>query len=147
MSIRNYSTSIAAEKTASEIQRILARAKVDSTWMDYDPDGTPRALGFALKTPGGRRDFKLPVNVDGMLAVLRADKSIRPQYRDRAQATRVAWRNTKDWIDAQLALIQAGMATIDEVMLPWMLTDADTTIYQRYVEKSYLELEHGEDHD
>lgn len=49
----------------------------------------------------------------------------------REQAGRVAWRTIQDWLEAQLELIENGLASLDEVMLPFRLVDADgTTIYR-----------------
>src|SRR6266478_5746936 len=36
------------------------------------------------------------------------------------QAYRVAWRNILDWVQAQMALLEIGMAKIEEVFLPYM---------------------------
>ena len=41
----------------------------------------------------------------------------------------MAWRILKDWIEAQLAIVQAGLVTIDEVMLPYLRMSADKTLY------------------
>lgn len=42
-----------------------------------------------------------------------------------AQAARVAWRIAKDWLEAQSALIDAQLATLDEVMMPYMVASYD----------------------
>lgn len=47
------------------------------------------------------------------------------------QAKRVAWRVLRDWIRAQLSLVEAGNATIHEVMVPWMITNDGTTVSER----------------
>jgi hypothetical protein len=52
------------------------------------------------------------------------------RYVDMAQARRVAWRITKDWLDAQLALIETEMVPLEQVMLPYMTTDSGQTVFE-----------------
>lgn len=42
----------------------------------------------------------------------------------------VAWRNVKDWIAAQIAIIEIGQVGIDEVMLPYMVDAYGHTLYE-----------------
>jgi len=127
----NYTTTVPVAQTVAECQSILAAAGASSVATDYD-DGQPTGLSFQLKTPHGARHFTLPVDVAAMQAVLvkaRKDGSFESlhasynrlqSYTTREHAARVAWRFVKDWLEANLALIAAKMATIDEVMLPFL---------------------------
>lgn len=45
-------------------------------------------------------------------------------------ATRVAWRIIKDWIEAQLAIVEAGMVDMAEVFLPYQLVNETQTMYE-----------------
>ena len=49
------------------------------------------------------------------------------------QAYRVAWRNILDWVQAQMALLEIGMAKMEEVFLPYM---QQTTSEQTLLGKS-----------
>ncbi len=44
------------------------------------------------------------------MAALKSDRRTSARQRERAQAERTAWRVTKDWIAAQVALVEARMA-------------------------------------
>lgn len=132
MPILNYTTTISAAKTATEVGAILVKAKVASTSTHYDANGDPEGVSFTLNTPHGPREFRLPVNVDGVYAVMKADKSLSGRHREREQSVRVAWRIAKDWVEAQVALVQAGMVTIDEVMLPYLVGVNGQTLYTNY---------------
>jgi hypothetical protein len=55
----------------------------------------------------------------------------------------VAWRVVKDWLEANLALVAAQMATIDEVMLPYLHVDGDRTLWQAYREREQAALTAG----
>jgi hypothetical protein len=143
MPILNYTTTISADKTASEIGRTLAKGGAASVSTMYD-EGRPVGVGFSLATPHGDRHFRLPVNVDGVHAALSRDRSVPARYQVPAQAERVAWRIVKDWIEAQVALVQAQMATLDEVMLPYLLEGGSgRTLYQVYVANEHAALEAG----
>jgi hypothetical protein len=63
----------------------------------------------------------------------------------REHATRVAWRVVEDWLEAQLALIAAQMATVDEVMLRYLHVDEHRTLWQAYREGERAALTAGSD--
>lgn len=147
----NYTTAVPVAQTVGECQDILARSGADAVTVQY-ADRKPVGIGFMLDTPHGPRHFSMPVNVDGMAALLaRADYRDLHQsrqridgYRSRANAERVAWRVVKDWLEAQFALIDAQMATITEVMLPYLMVDDERTLYRAYLDREdALALEAG----
>jgi hypothetical protein len=47
-----------------------------------------------------------------------------------AQAKRVAWRIVKDWVAAQMAIVDAQLADVAEVFLPYAITRTGLTVYQ-----------------
>lgn len=139
MSVLNYTTQIAAAKTIGEVQTLLAKHGANRIALDYD-DGRAVGVTFAIVTAHGPRLFTLPVDVDAMQRLLVAEskagrlkgKSI-TVIRSREQAERVAWRVIKDWLAAQLALVQTEMASLDQVMLPYVHTDSTgRTLYAAY---------------
>ena len=138
----NYTTTIPVTKTCGECQAILAAAGAASVAVHYE-DGQPTGLSFSLRTPHGPRDFTLPVDVAAMQAVLvKADRdgdfaSLKKggKFTTREHAANVAWRVVKDWLEANLALIAAQMATLDEVMLPYLHVAPDRTLWQAYRER------------
>lgn len=147
----NYTTKIPVTQTVGECQAILAAAGASSAQI-YFEEGQPAGLGFSLKTPHGVRDFTLPVNIEGMQRVLDAAErdgdfaSLRKKqgaFATREHAARVAWRVVKDWLEANLALIAAQMATLTEVMLPYLHVDEDRTLWQAYEAREQAALEAG----
>ena len=138
MGTLNYTTQIAASKTVGEMQTLLAKHGAQRIAVDYE-DGQPSALSFFLTTPHGPRAFTLPVNVDAMHRLLTHQSRnrqlsglSRAVATSRAQAERVAWRVMKDWLAAQLALVETEMAGLDQVMLPYLHTDDGRTLYAAY---------------
>ena len=140
----NYTTTIAAAKTIGEMQNLLGRAGASAVAVRYH-DKEPAGLSFTLTTAIGERAYTMPVNVEGVAKVLRHDPKTRNRsaYTSPEQATRVAWRVVKDWLEAQLAIIDANMASLDQVMLPYLHVDGDKTLYEAFRDKELLAIEAG----
>ena len=83
---------------------------------------------FAIETPAGIRGFRLPAAVEGTLRVFQKQKI----KADREQAEKTAWRNVRDWVLAQIALIELCDAEIEEVFLPYLTDNSGKTLYQIY---------------
>lgn len=141
----NYTTNKTVDITVGELSKLLARRGVASISTQYSESGSPNGLAFELRTPHGLRAFHLAVNVDGVHALLRDDPKVKragPRFTTREHAERVGWRVVKDWLEAQLALIDADMATLDQVMLPYLVVDQDgRTLYESYREREQVALE------
>lgn len=140
----NYTTTVPASRTVSEVQALLAKHGAAAVAVHYDDSGEPEALTFVLRTPHGERTFLLPVDVAGVQAALRrmetagrfrASRKAAGTYTSPAHAHRVAWRVVKDWLEATLALVQAGLARTDQVMLPYLQVAPGKALYQAYSER------------
>ena len=132
MSILNYTTTIAAEKTLGEIQAILARHDAKSIFIEY-ANRQPVAVSFLVATRFGDRGFCLPASVDAVAEVLARQSragEVPKRFATRDQAQRVAWRIVKDWLEAQMAIVEAEMVTLDQVMLPYLTEPDGRTLYQ-----------------
>lgn len=144
----NYTTTIPAGKTIGEMQTALAKAGATSIAVHYTA-GSPAGLTFSLTTKYGPQLFTLPVDVPNVQKVLRRQRSAggmsRVKFESSEHAERVAWRISKTWLEAQLALVAVQMATIDQVMLPYMHVGPDKTLYAAYQDQqSVLQLTAGE---
>ena len=143
MSVLNYTTKIAASKTVGEIQGMLAKHGASRIATDYH-DGGPSGLTFSMTTAHGPKVFSLPVNVTAMHKLIMSEQAAGKLrsggisvavLTSREHAERVAWRVMKDWLEAQLALVQTEMAAIDQVLLPYLHVENDRTLYAAYVER------------
>lgn len=144
MSILNYTTSISCEKTASEIQQKLAKARAQAVLCEYGDDGVMCAMSFRIATPNGPVLFRLPANTDGVLRALTRDKKVPQRMKTRQQAANVAWRVLKDWIEAQLAIVEAEMADVMEVFLPYAVRLDGATMYESISHGGMKQLTHSE---
>jgi hypothetical protein len=135
MPILNYTTTVPASRTVSQMQEVLAKAGAATIAARYD-EGKAIGLSFTLMTVYGWRDFTLPVDTDAVYRVMARDRSgVPPRLKTREQAERVAWRIAKDWLEAQLAIVESQMVSFDQVMLPYMHVDGTKTLYQAYEER------------
>jgi hypothetical protein len=128
----NYTTKIAARQTAQECVDLLADAGADHVEIKL-AGREPAGLSFALDTPLGRRDFRLPLNVEGMQKRLAHAEaagefaSLRKRagaHSTREHAARVAWRVCRDWLAATVALIAAEMVSVDEAFTAYRVLPA-----------------------
>lgn len=143
MPIANYSTTVSVDRTLMEIQRMLTRAGAVSVRVDYT-GVDPIALAFLLPVGETEVAFRLPIKPDGVAAALQRD-SVPASKRTPEHVRRVAWRTVRDWLRAQLALIEAEQATLAEAMLPYAVTPSGRTLYQEleYRGPGLLLLESG----
>lgn len=141
MPILNYTTSVDSAKTVGEITHILVKHGARKIVTDYDATGQATAVTFYIEVVGKPIYYALPCNHSGVLAAMKKDKNVGPKYCNEAQAIRVAWRIVKDWIEAQLAIVQAGIASLPEIMLPYAITSTGETLYKRIEQDRKLLLD------
>ncbi len=128
MPIKNYTSTVDVYTSLGKIQGALAAHGARQIMVDYDSAGQPVGVKFAIETPNGRRGFMLPANIDGVWGVFQRQKV----KADRAQAAKTGWANLRDWVLAQMAIIEAGMAQMDEVFLPYLTDGRGNTVYGLY---------------
>lgn len=143
MPLLNYTTSIAPQKTVMEIQSMLAKAGASKILADYDTEGNITALSFMLNSPDGDISFKLPTAWQPVLETLKRQNVAR-SLQTPEQALRVAWRITKDWVQAQLAIIETRMVTTAQVFLPYAITKDGSTVYEYIANNNTLLLGTGQ---
>lgn len=140
MAILNYTTTIDAFKTVSEIEYILVKHKAKSVMKNYEGESIS-GLSFLVDTGAVQVPIRLPVKVDECLEVLKREKKNSPKSNIKAtreQAERVAWRILKDWVEAQMALLDIEMVRLEEIFLPYIEMQNGQTIYERLEKKQFL---------
>jgi hypothetical protein len=142
MGILNYTTKVDSIKTVGEIQGILAKHGASNISIDYI-NREPVGLCFTIPFKNEFLNFRLPSNAEGVYLTMKRDRSIPPRLRTMEQARRVAWRITKDWVESQLAIIEAGLATMPEVLFPYLLNERGETLFNSFVNNSQKYLKSG----
>lgn len=136
----NYTSKVKAATTIAEITDMLGRSGAASVTSLY-ADGQPQGVAFDIPTSRGRQTYHLQVDVAGVEAAIersraRGELRTHGNFRGTEHARGVAWRILKDWLEAQLAFIEAGLAALDQIMLPFMITGNGRTVYQAVMESA-----------
>jgi hypothetical protein len=133
MPILNYTTSIDPHKTVGEIQKLLASKGARGILLEYNEHGDPSVVAFQIEVRGQQLRYRLPCRAERVCDILgkqwRAGK-VERRYTTMQHANRVAWRIIKDWIEAQLAIVEAGMVDMAEVFMPYQLMASGQTMYE-----------------
>ena len=129
MPLLNYTTKVDVYTTIGAIQGILVKHGAKKIMQDYDDGGHVQALSFMVETPADPRGVRLPANAEAVQRVLTRQKV----KADREQAERVAWRIVKDWVEAQMAILESEMVQLDEIFLPYMIiNNSGQTLFEHY---------------
>ncbi len=137
MPIRNYTSKVPANRSIDEIQTALVKHGASGIIYEYE-QGTGRiaALKFLLPINGNSVGFALPVEWRKFQRVLQEQQVSR--YSDEDYVYRVAWRNIRDWVLAQLALYETQIVELPQVFLPFAVGKGGATLYQQVIEGQLL---------
>lgn len=142
MPLLNYTTKIDAWATVTEIQKILAKAGASHFSIKNKGD-RPDAVSFTIEFRGTPLNFSLPCDSEGIkkhfqnLKGPERERLVKNGFMARVaeNAANIGWRIVKDWIEAQCALIEVGMATIEVVFMPYLIISPDgETLAHRMLE-------------
>lgn len=153
MGLLNYTTKIDPDKTAAEIARCLSMHGAQAVMTEYDTDGSQRvsALSFKITVNDQPIAFKLPCKWQPVFAIITKDKKQPPAWDKQKlarwinewehQSVRVAWRIVKDWVEAQMALVETNMVTTTQVFLPYVVMKDGKTLSEHVAESPQFLLD------
>lgn len=146
MSLLNYTTNIAPDKTCSEIGKILSSHGVMKLMTDYDEEsGLVSAISFQIRLSDGRlAGFRLPCDWRPVLTILMNDPKVPRPRKTQEQAVKTSWRIVKDWCEAQMALVETNMVKTEEVFMPYMVMKDGQTLAQKMQTNPQFLLGSGE---
>jgi hypothetical protein len=134
----NYTTKVSIEKTVGEIQKCLASHGAKAVLCEYDVKGNVIALSFKVQV--GHQDiaFRLPSDWRPVLKLLERDRKVPRTFRTQEQALRVSWRIVKDWVEAQMAIVETTMVQLEQVFLSYVITPDGRTLYERLRDTQFV---------
>lgn len=137
MPIKNYTTKVPATQSINEIQTALVAHGASGVLYEYEK-GTGRieALKFILMVKANKVGFALPVQWRKFQAVLKAQGAGR--FDDDDYCYRVAWRDIRDWVLAQLALYETEIVELPQVFLPFAVGSSGKTLYEQVAAGEFL---------
>jgi len=135
--VKNFSTSISVSRTIAEIEKMLTKYGATHIMKEYHGED-PIRLVFAIVTEHGKMGVRLPIHPEKVMMVFKkqvSDGLLPKKYWDgewaEKQSHRVAWRIIKDWLDAQITLLNIEMVKIEEIFLPYIYNEKlDKTVYE-----------------
>lgn len=135
MALLNYTTKIDADKTAAEIARCLSLHGASAVMTEYDKEnGVVTALSFKITFGEQSMTFRLPCDWKPVYAVLEVQREKNRRIElSREQAVKVAWRIVKDWVEAQMALVETNMVSTGQVFLPYAVMKDGKTLAEKVV--------------
>ena len=142
----DYTTSVPVAKTVAQIQAKLVKNGARAVMIEYSDRGWVTALAFKVNTPNGELPIRLPIDAASTLKVLQKQHykgEIPARFADEEHAYRVAWRIIKDWVEAQMSLLETEMVRMEQIFLPYVIIRSGQTVYQVMSEKHFL-LESGD---
>ena len=138
-------TGIAPERTAAEVSSCLVQAGATSVSVRYD-QGKIVGMSWTMRVGPNEMQFSMPARIDPVYRLLMSRRPNGGKYlyeadkqRIRQQAERVGWRQLLRWTQAQLAMIEVGMAKNAEVFMPYMQQSDGSTFFE-YFESKQLAL-------
>lgn len=140
MALKNTYSEVPVERILQVIQQTLVAHKAKQLMFEFGDDGRVSSLTFSLEIDKKLHAFKLPARVKNVEHILYGTRPLTPTQKE--QAYRTAWANIRDWISAQMALIETGMVKFEEVFLPYMVDRSGKTYFETLEEKQF-QLESG----
>lgn len=130
--IKNYTSN--SKQTFDAIQKTLITHKAKQVLFEYGEAGQVKSLAFVLDISGNLVGFKLPARVEEVRKIFENEG-----YRFKEdQPYKTAWANIRDWLEAQMAMIDTGQVKIEEVFLPYAVNHEGKTYFEVISDKGYL---------
>ena len=136
MPIKNYTST--SKNSFDVIQKCLASHGAQKLMFDYNGQGEVIALSFGMEIDERMFGFRLPARIDQVEEILKQTKRWPNTDALHEQAYRTGWANVRDWVTAQMALIDTRMATVQEVFLPYMANKKGQTLYEAMQQNHFL---------
>ena len=131
-------TQVSPQKSVNEIQELLVAYGATAILTEYD-NGEVIAVSFKHKTGDAEIPYRLPSRWQEVKKLLA--KARRPSSNLDAEAKRIAWRQTRRWVEAQLAYVQTNQVKFEQVFLAYMQVGSQT-LYERLEGNQFKMLEH-----
>jgi len=145
MFLKNYTSSVPADDTIRNIERLLVNAGATGFQKVYK-DKLCSAIIFQIEfAPGQKVAVKVPGNVDLCLEALWLDysKSVVKARKTKAdfaeQAARTAWKLAQDDISVQISLIQLRQKDFLQAFMS-QVWDGQSTVYEKVRDHGFRAL-------
>jgi len=140
--IKNYASRADMSSIFEAIRNALATHKAKKVMFDYDDAGQAIAITFQVAVNGIPYTCQLPNRFERVKQLVkeayRSNNDYISDERATEQAYRTSWANIRDWILAQMALIDSQMVKTEEVFFPYLLDEGGRTVYETFEQRQLL---------
>jgi len=134
MALKNYESKSAMPNIFAAIEKTLSTHGAKQIIRDYDDQGKIISISFLINTKKGPLGIKLPARFDRVEQIFKEqDIRYKPD-----QPYRTAWATLRDWVDAQMALVDWEMVKPEEVFLPYAVTPSGETYFEYIQNRGFL---------
>jgi hypothetical protein len=144
MSLKNYTSSVPAERSISLIEHELVRAGAQHISKSYDDKGNIEGIMFQIMNNNIPLTFQLPTKWRQCFKLMMQDiRRPKPTTEQTVtlQAQRTAMKILYDWVTIQVSMIKLEQAEVIEIFLPYMFNVREQkTFFEIAKEKNYKGL-------
>lgn len=135
--LKNYSTTIPAQKTVTEIMNLLIELGAVNFGIVKD-NGIISAISFTLEVRSFHLSFRVDARPNGVNRVLQEQGAER-RFLTNSHCRDVAWRIVRDWIAITIATVQIGAIEPAEAFMGFMLAPkSNATFYEEFMSTQLL---------
>ena len=131
--LKNYTSTARLDSIFNDIEKTLSTHGAKQIIRDYDKEGRISSISFVVPTVRGDLGIRLPARFDQVERIFR-DQGVR--YKPE-QPYRTAWATIRDWVSAQMALIDWEMVKPEEVFLPYAIHKSGQTFFEVIENRGY----------
>jgi hypothetical protein len=141
--LKNYASEASIESIFAAIRTTLASHKAKRIMFDYDDAGRATAIEFVVEIARTPYTFRLPARVAAAVPLVKQARENAGSWRIseeklEEQAYRAVWATIRDWVSAQMALIDIGASRMEEVFMPYLIIEPGVTMFERFAEQRQL---------
>lgn len=146
MSLKNSKSR--TTETFNKIQKILADHGANKIMFEYE-NGKASSISFEISINNRAISFRLPALIENVAQIMFPPKDkfgnlkIRTDIQNE-QAFKTGWANIRDWVDAQMALIDTKQVQLFQVFLPYAVTDTGETMFEKVIQNPQFLLGDGD---
>lgn len=136
--LKNYTTDVPADRSILLTEQLLVKAGALNINKQYGPSGNVEAIMFLIKVGQDVLPFRLPAKVDEIYVWL---KKRSPKSNDKlalAQAERITWKQTYEWVHLQLSMIELKQMEVLEAFFPRLWNYEKRETFYEQAKKSHF---------
>lgn len=140
MAILSYTTTVSTEATADEVRKLLRKWGATEITEHHQPKSdVVDGISFVIDDI----EYRLFCDFQSVFLALQNDFDVGYKYQNLAQARRVAWRNMLGWLKFTMSIVEIGLFSKEQALMPYHVVTNGETLWEVYHNRN-LRLESKE---